>query len=263
MGLTNRQKQRDNREQSLLLDRLVAVYSKQIAREIRITMRKAAQYYNGQQVDIAGLYEAHQEKLLKIFNNMYRRTAGEFVERTQTQVKKSFGVYERKRFMLGPMTEIQAPILTETIMSNYLNKFMLERITQIEKTTERSIGQIVEAGINQGLSEREIGRLIYDVAPSKSASRAQTIARTETHGAANAAAQATAQAVGVEMQREWVSGSDERVRDDHRAANGQTVSMYQPFIVGGVQLNHPGDYQAGAPEQTINCRCSVVFIPYE
>jgi hypothetical protein len=51
-----------------------------------------------------------------------------------------------------------------------------------------------------------------------------------------------------------------RSRPEHMRANGQTVPLDQPFIIGGIELDTPGDQMAGAPHQTINCRCIVVFV---
>lgn len=58
----------------------------------------------------------------------------------------------------------------------------------------------------------------------------------------------------------WVNMGDRRVRPTHEAAGGQTVSLQDPFIVGGSFLMFPGDNSLGAPlEEIINCRCSVVY----
>ena len=62
------------------------------------------------------------------------------------------------------------------------------------------------------------------------------------------------------MKREWVAAQGERTREDHSAANGQIVSMNQPFIVGGEELMYPGDPN-GSAENVINCRCIVAYVP--
>jgi len=52
-----------------------------------------------------------------------------------------------------------------------------------------------------------------------------------------------------------VSGG-ENTRQDHLDADGQTVPIDEPFIVGGEELMFPGDY-AGSFTQTHRCECSM------
>ena len=61
--------------------------------------------------------------------------------------------------------------------------------------------------------------------------------------------------LGVQRNKVWHSQSDERVRADHSAANGQRVPMDQPFIVGGYEMMFPGDRSNAPAEQWYNCRC--------
>lgn len=55
----------------------------------------------------------------------------------------------------------------------------------------------------------------------------------------------------------WVTRRDERVRETHAAADGQTVPVDHPFLVGGASLQHPGD-RTGPASEVINCRCVTV-----
>lgn len=57
--------------------------------------------------------------------------------------------------------------------------------------------------------------------------------------------------------KRWVSRQDERVRETHRHAHGQTVGIYETFRVGAAFLRYPGD-PTGPVGETINCRCSIV-----
>lgn len=60
-------------------------------------------------------------------------------------------------------------------------------------------------------------------------------------------------------RRRWVTMHDDKVRDTHRHAEGQTVGIDEPFVVGGYPLRYPGDRQA-PPEISINCRCVQVGV---
>ena len=53
---------------------------------------------------------------------------------------------------------------------------------------------------------------------------------------------------------EWVTMGDNKVREMHVEANGETVPSGQPFEVGGYELLFPGQ-PVGPPEVWINCRC--------
>lgn len=83
--------------------------------------------------------------------------------------------------------------------------------------------------------------------------RARTIATTETTVAYEVGRDMTFRAAGVEWTQ-WVSAGDERVRHTHRAADGQTREMGEPFEVNGFNLAFPGDPE-GPPSEVINCRC--------
>lgn len=57
----------------------------------------------------------------------------------------------------------------------------------------------------------------------------------------------------------WLSERDDRVRMIHVEADGQTVPVDEPFIVGGEQLMFPLDESLGASGRNIiNCRCTIM-----
>lgn len=93
--------------------------------------------------------------------------------------------------------------------------------------------------------------------------RAQVIAVTEVNGALNAGwfggAVAQQSQLGQSLSKKWISTHDTHTRPDHRAADGQTVPLLSPFIVGESALMYPGD-KAGPPEQVINCRCTAAVV---
>jgi uncharacterized protein with gpF-like domain len=57
----------------------------------------------------------------------------------------------------------------------------------------------------------------------------------------------------------WIATDDDRTRDSHADMDDQQVTgMDTPFISGdGCELLYPGDWTA-PPEETCNCRCSVI-----
>ena len=86
-------------------------------------------------------------------------------------------------------------------------------------------------------------------------SRLRTDIRTEINAMCNLAV-FLALADSGEKEKKWRSHHDELTRYTHAAADGQTVPINEPFIVGGYRLMFPGDTSLGAPPQEIvNCRC--------
>ena len=82
------------------------------------------------------------------------------------------------------------------------------------------------------------------------------MARTNIIACNNAAAQETYKENGVE-KREWLATQDDRTRDDHAFADGQVRAIDEPFQIGNELLMYPG-YGSGSPEETINCRCTLI-----
>lgn len=52
----------------------------------------------------------------------------------------------------------------------------------------------------------------------------------------------------------WIAHHDQLTRPTHLAADGQTVRIGTPFIVGGFALAYPGD-PLGPIQETAGCRC--------
>ena len=61
-------------------------------------------------------------------------------------------------------------------------------------------------------------------------------------------------------RKRWSAILDKRTRDTHIKANGQTVPIDQPFVVGNSLLMFPHDGSLGAdPSELLNCRCSAIY----
>lgn len=130
-------------------------------------------------------------------------------------------------------------------------------------TTRRALQSELTTGLLRGESITDIARRIRTVTerPLKECVR---VARTETTYAQNSARQSVGEQgekLGFKMLKEWRATEDSRTRDAHHEADGQRVPVDEPFVVDGEELMFPGDFSLGAsPENTINCRCTVVYI---
>lgn len=105
--------------------------------------------------------------------------------------------------------------------------------------------------------------ILVGAAPGKAATR---VTRTEAAAVVNAgqaAVRADLVKAGAVVVTEWVTRDDERVRPDHRKANGQRVRPGQPFVVGGERCYYPGDKQLSL-DQRAGCRCKAVtvYVPH-
>ena len=250
--LTGLNPRREQRRQEIILDRITTRYQRRIANEIARTMRAAAR--NVKEPGLARL--KHVQNMTALLTRLWNETGVDMSNHIAGQEKRGqrFSVKREEITALTP-TEI-----ADSVMRFWMNTQGAVEITKITDTTMRDIRQQIDAGITAGLSEIQIANNLRAVAPYLGGSRSQTIARTESHAAANVSAQATAQATGLKMVREWVASSGERTRKTHRDADGQRVGMDEPFTVGGVRLRYPGDQQAGSPRETINCRCAVAYV---
>ncbi len=102
----------------------------------------------------------------------------------------------------------------------------------------------------------DIAREVKGIAPV----RATIISRTETHAASSAAEQLAVETAGIEdMEKEWIAVGDDRTREHHAEADGQTVPYNEPFDVDGEELMYPGDPN-GSSYNVINCRCASGYV---
>lgn len=140
-----------------------------------------------------------------------------------------------------------------------------QKVTKIQKTTKKLLARVINNGVSKGLSFTEIATSIRKQRIITNPTRAFLIARNESHTASVNAVQKAAESSRVEMEREWVAkidgrthGVDPKDKFNHISANGERVGMKEVFTRTGEALMYPGD-PAGSPENTIQCRCVVVY----
>lgn len=141
-------------------------------------------------------------------------------------------------------------------MANYLTR------VRRDKRFDATVRAAIEA--EKPVSTDTLAKIIGRYADRLLELRGETIGRTETLTALNAAStEAMQQAIdGGKVQQQvvtsiWHSAHDDRVRDTHRAMDGQKQAFGQPFhSPSGAVLRFPGDPSAPVSE-TANCRCYV------
>jgi len=154
------------------------------------------------------------------------------------------------------------PVLSTADIAVRVNKLAGERAGLIVNESYQVVNEIVDRGLKAGSSTETIRLEILGKYDTWKGYRAETIARTETANAVNTGkrigAEAMAKEYGLTLIKQWVSTIDNNTRSSHLAANRQKRKLNEPFDLAGGQLMNPGEY-GGPPEETINCRCTVVF----
>lgn len=158
--------------------------------------------------------------------------------------------------------------LTNLEAVGWFDDYVLTFSDAIQDTSEREIAALLQQGQREGWSVPQMQKGLTQmfrqwIDGSTDAAdfagerlppyRTEAIVRTETMRSYNAGSDEIYRAAGVQ-QKEWLAAIDNRTRDAHAMANGQIVNMDAKFVVGGYEMNYPGDPNA-PPETTINCRC--------
>lgn len=253
----------DRRREAEIQDRLLRVLEKIFARRIaKVTREHIAEMVEGLRDlgYVPPVSDAAEQAMREVYRDIAERSA------------RTFG---RRMIRLGKSMDYKADEpgfwtqLFRSIASAWVNQEAIRRrITSVTETTRSKIIAQVEIGQAAGFGIDKIAGQITKAAPSIARGRGALIARTETHGASNYAAYQSAQQTGLTLRKEWLATLDHRTREaefDHAAMDGQTRDMDEPFEMpwtGGdpIKIMFPGEsgHPGGA---TINCRCSVVYIP--
>ena len=144
-------------------------------------------------------------------------------------------------------------------LNHYLNRKLRDK--RFDRTVRKAIREgkpIPKAKVDSMVRHYKAKALKY---------RGDAIARTESLSAMNLGRQKAmdllVQNGGIKskdnMQKEWVSTHDSRVRDSHLEIDGQQRGVDEAFDVNGYSAMQPGDDSLPAKEK-INCRCRTIPI---
>jgi hypothetical protein len=197
-------------------------------------------------------------------------TLGKVLTRWQQAVQRMM-----RRVARGFLPEQELTPLTETYLSGALQRLTGHSLPDL---AYRAVLEVLSAGAEQMWTQRRIkrnltvalnpdtGTALRTSAPDGTSGMTTTgqswddivkrIARTEATAAYNVSQLNQLNAAG-HTSKQWVSHHDKRTRHTHAEADGQVVPTDQPFFVGGVVMQYPGD-PAGPARESANCRCVVV-----
>lgn len=247
--LIDRNRAREARRQVLLLDRLAGLFRGRLERELAYSMRDMVDHW--QATHFVDMPRGFVERISAVYEQMAVAAIEAFSRRVVEQGKAAGLILETK--------EDFAQVMRRRALGYISQEAVRRRIQRVTETTRRQIITAVDTGYRGGSTLPEVASSIRAVIPSIASYRADTIARTETHGAANYGSNEAAKALGLPLRREWLAAEDERTRETHAEADGQIVGMDDAFDVGSARLMYPGD-PSGPPEETINCRCTLGYI---
>lgn len=147
----------------------------------------------------------------------------------------------------------------EAAFKAWLNAHVGEAITSLDATMIAAVRDVVLTGTENADAVSDIATAIRERLGGDIGRRAaEKIARTEVHTASSVAQQQAAEDSQVDLVKTWCSAQDERTRETHADADGQTRDLDEAFSIGTASMMHPGE---GPPEETINCRCCVLYTP--
>lgn len=155
------------------------------------------------------------------------------------------------------------PVSRHAFMQAYLADVRSLLVRVPDEVANLVFAEISE-GANQGETREQIAARVDKVlsytGSERWPNRARVIAQTEVNRAYGAGTMAAgveqARVTGRQLTKRWDTKDDDRVRSPHRAVDGQTIPVWQPFYVEGVPMMFPGDPSA-PPELVINCRCEL------
>lgn len=202
-------------------------------------------------------FDILNQELVNIYTQIYKESSVRFANITyrelRLEVRKgaSFGFNEEWAREAARFLAIEGIPLISTVTGN-MRDFILKLIEDA-----------VTEGLSQSLGLNDlIGMIIGRIAnygEIRSRYWAERIARTETVRGANYGAMQGAMKHGFLVKKEWISARDNRTRDSHIDLDGDIQNLEDPFY-NYEPIMQPGDPKA-SPQNTINCRCAVAFVP--
>ena len=246
--MTKTERMRYARAILLAQDKIALVYFRKIRAELKRVGKELGESYqkNGNQLQFDEVELKHKERMIKILNDLTFSTVKVFM---------SDKVGQKRMFTLDVANEVYTLLAANVLTTSALISQNTVASATVVILKQMELSQTKPKAAEPENVAKAIAKKIGGV---NAISRAMTIARTETHKAANTTqytkAEWAAQESGLKVEVEWIATNDGRVRDNHRHADGQKRPIGQPFNVGGEAMRYPSDPRASA-KNTINCRC--------
>lgn len=131
------------------------------------------------------------------------------------------------------------------------------RSGDVAKSVRDDLAKIIGDSYTSGFSVDKTSAQIRALSDQFSVAQSKMLARTDLNGIANGGSHLAAKEVGVGFKT-WLATEDEKTRDTHAEADGQTIPIDDQFEVGGEFCDYPGD-PALSDAEACNCRCTLTY----
>lgn len=158
-------------------------------------------------------------------------------------------------FPMDPAQVTQA-VLTDSKLSKPMYTRLGEDVNTLKLAVRAQISRGIASGATWNQMAQELAKNMVNSPFQTAQYNAMRIARTEGHRIQQQSqydAMEKAKQHGAEVVKEWNATLDARTRPDHMSLDGQIREIDQPFTMGSLKAQYPGDF--GRPEQDIHCRC--------
>jgi hypothetical protein len=218
-----------------------------------------------------GRVELWNTDLLEVYRQMYMETYIMFARMQYRRLEILSREYRKDAMGLN--------VEWTREVNEWLARYGLQLVSTVTGNFRAQILDIINRAIQEGVEEGlGIDRLTSNILQAirefggRDTLWAERIARTETLRAANMGHMAGAKKHRFEVLKEWIAAQDTRTRRipnndefDHWVLDGQRREIDEAFVQVGsrgrvASAQQPGDADAPAAF-TINCRCTVAFIP--
>ena len=239
-----------------------SLFQKGISKDLEKVASDVRLYGTGAAQTLMGAY-AWNDEMMKIMMQLYREAAVLFGNASFRAVRN---MSQKAADPFGLNNDFVSTIM------QFLAQYGFMLVADITQTTKKQLLAIINKGVAEGLGIDEISRqIVQSDELGYAMMRARRIARTEVMRASNYAAMEGAKLHNFEVDKVWIASRDIRTRRiprnsyDHFNMDGATVPFNEPFTSTGkkgdtVLAAQPGDPNAPAGF-TINCRCTVGFVP--
>jgi len=241
-----------DRQKASYRNSMKPVFMRAFDKQIQPLYQKIAETSDIRDIEVPPLNDKAIEEAYK---RLYMVTAVDFFKAKRGQWKKSF------------TKQVDDEIFEDLIMQNVLTYLELHAgetvvaagdtsVTLIQQLLKKLTPEIIDQGLGGGEAQTMLRDMIQSEWHQMKYFRTERIVRTEVNRASNWGSLEGTKSLGVPMIKGWLSAFAGESRPEHMDADGQKVDLEEPFIVGGEELQYPGD-PAGSAANTINCLCSL------
>ena len=160
--------------------------------------------------------------------------------------------------LIFPIVQVQVPkaVLTDSKLSVPMYTRLGEDVSRLKLAVRAQISRGIAGGATWNQMAQELAGNMINSPFQTAQYNAMRIARTEGHRIQQQSqydAMLKAKEHGADVVKEWNATLDARTRPDHMSLDGQIREIGDPFTLGSLKAQYPGDF--GRPEQDIHCRC--------